>query len=144
VNLFVRLRKTLIALSLVFVLMTTAACSATATNDKTADRPGVNTTNTYSQVERGNTASGQDFGEWVVQTSKGLVQDAYIRGNDMLGVVISPQVRPVEVRQLSKSLMQGFEKNFPNRNLKVLMYAPDKKLILTALYDKNTRQVEYQ
>jgi hypothetical protein len=142
-NLFVRLRKTFIALSLVFVLMTTAACGATAAN-KTADRPGVNHTNTYSQVERGNTASGQDFGQWVVQTSKGLVQDAYVRGNDMLGVVISPQVRPMEVRQLSKSLMQGFEKNFPNRNLKVLMYAPDKKLILTALYDKNTRQVEYQ
>jgi hypothetical protein len=143
-NLFVRLRKILIALSLVFVLMTTAACGATATNPKTSDRPAINNTNTYSQVERGNTASGQDFGQWVVQTSKGLVQDAYVRGNDMLGVVISPQVRPMEVRQLSKSLMQGFEKNFPNRNLKVLMYAPDKKLILTALYDKNTRQIEYQ
>jgi hypothetical protein len=143
-NLFARFRKTLISLCLVFVLMTTAACGATATNAKTPDRPGINSTNTYSQVERGNTASGQDFGQWVVQTSKGLVQDAYVRGNDMLGVVISPQVRPMEVRQLSKSLMQGFEKNFPNRNLKVLMYAPDKKLILTALYDRNTRQIEYQ
>jgi hypothetical protein len=126
------------------LLVTTNACAPAVSKDRTAYQPGINQTANYSQLERGNTAAGQDFGDWVVQTSKGLIQDAYVRGNDMLGVVLSPQVRPVEVRHLSKSLMQGFEKNFPNRNLKVLMYAPDKKLILTTRYDKDKRQIEYQ
>ncbi len=62
----------------------------------------------------------------------------------VLGVVIAPQVRPTEVRPLAKSLLQGFHKNFPNQDLKVLMYAPDKKLILTAEYDKQSQQVEYK
>jgi len=60
-----------------------------------------------------------------VKTAKGLVNDAYVRDGNKLGVVISPQVRPNEVKPL-KSLMQGFHKNFPNRDLSVLMYASDK------------------
>jgi hypothetical protein len=70
------------------------------------------------------------------------VQDAYVRDNDKLGVVISPDVRPNEVRPLAKSLMQGFQKNFPNHDLKVLVYAPDKKLILTANYNDQSHQIE--
>lgn len=133
------LRATLIALSLVFVLITTSACSGGAQ----ATQPPTSTA-AYSQLEQGNTAVGQTFGKWVVQTAHGLVQDAYVRDNDKLGVVISPQVRPNEVRSLAKSLTQGFQKNFPNRNLTVLMYAPDKDLILTAKYDNATRQIEYK
>lgn len=66
-----------------------------------------------------------------MQTSQGLVQDAYVRDNNKLGVVVFPKVRPNEVRLLAKSLAQGFHKNFPNQDLKVLIYASDKKLILT-------------
>ncbi len=79
-----------------------------------------------------------------MQTAKGLVNDAYVRDNNKLGVVISPQVRPNEVKDLSKSLVQGFHKNFPNQDLTVLMYAPDKKLILTAKYDEQSKQIQYQ
>ena len=78
-----------------------------------------------------------------MQTARGLVQDAYVRDNDKLGVVISSQVRPNEVRPLARSLAQGFQKNFPNHDVTVLMYAPDKKLILTAKYDHQTQRVEY-
>jgi hypothetical protein len=124
--------------------MTTAACSGVAQKDQTTYLPGTNGGVGYEQIERGNTAVGQDFGTWVVQTAKGLVQDAYVRGNDQLGVVISPQVRPNEVRPLAKSLVQGFQHNFPNKNLKVLVYAPDKQLILTAKYDNKSRQIQYQ
>jgi hypothetical protein len=67
-----------------------------------------------------------------------------VRDNNKLGVVITPQVRPSEVKDLAKALAQGFRKNFPNQDLTVLMYAPDKQLILTALYDKQTKQVEFQ
>lgn len=139
-RLFQHIRKALIALSLILVLVTTSACSGTAQATQPSLQPGSG----LSQVERGTTPAGQNFGDWVVQTAHGLVQDAYVRGNDKLGVVISPKVRPNEVRQLAKSLTQGFQKNFPNRDLTVLVYAPDKKLILTAKYDDSTRQIEYQ
>ncbi|MGP1372861.1 MAG: hypothetical protein ACTS3T_08545 [Almyronema sp.] len=138
---FQSVRAALISLCLVVVLLTTSACGTGANQ---ATNPNTLPTNAYSQIERGNTATGQNFGEWVVQTAQGLVQDAYVRDNDKLGVVITPQVRPNEVRSLAKSLVQGFEKNFPNRDLMVLMYAPDKKLILTAKYNDSNRLIEYQ
>lgn len=141
-SLLQRARKVLIALSLVFILVTSTACGATATSDRTISQPKINSP-AYSQIERGNTTTGQNFGDWVVQASGGLVQDAYVRDSDKLGVVISPKVSPSEVRPLAKSLAQGFQKNFPNRDLKVLVYAPDKKLILTANYNSATRQIQY-
>ena len=137
-------RRTLISLMLVLVLAVTTGCSGVAAHDRVALNPGVNSTTSYAQIERGNTATGQTFGSWVVQVAGGLLQDAYVRDNDKLGVVITPQVRPNEVRPLAKSLVQGFQKNFPNRDLKVLVYAPDKKLILTANYNNKNRNIEYQ
>ncbi|NJN03085.1 MAG: hypothetical protein HC873_08950 [Leptolyngbyaceae cyanobacterium SL_1_1] len=134
-------RTALISLCLIAVLTVTSACSTGANQ---AANPTALPTSSYSQIERGNTASGQNFGEWVTQTAQGLIQDAYVRDNDKLGVVITPKVRPDEVRTLAKSLMQGFEKNFPNRDLTVLMYAPDKELILTANYNDAKRLIEYQ
>lgn len=133
------IRTAFIGLCLVLVLTTTTACNGAVQ----ATQPGSGTSVAYGQIERGNTSLGQDYGNWVVQTAKGLVQDAYVRDNDKLGVVISPQVRPNEVRSLARSLVQGFQKNSPNRDVSVLMYAPDKKLILTAKYNHLTRQIEY-
>jgi hypothetical protein len=144
VNFLQHIRKVLIPLFLVFVLSTTAACGTAVKTDRVTDQPRLSPTTSYSQIERGDTPVGQDFGNWVVQTAKGLVQDAYVRDNDKLGVVISPQVRPNEVRSLARSLAQGFHRNFPNRDLTVLMYAPDKKLIMKAQYNNTTNQVEYQ
>ncbi len=139
------LRRTVMALVLILVLTTTAACSsAVQAKQPTSNIPAISGNGNYTQLERGNTSTGQDFGEWVVQTAKGVVQDAYVRDNNKLGVVISPQVRPTEVKSLASSLVQGFHKNFPNQDLKVLVYAPDKKLILTAQYDEQSKQVEYK
>lgn len=143
-NPFQVIRRSLIALSLVLVLFVSSACTATAPSARSISAPRADVSSPYGQIERGNTNAGQDFGGWVVQTAKGLVQDAYVRDNDKLGVVISPQVRPNEVRTLAKSLVQGFRQNFPNHDLKVLVYAPDKELILTANYNNKTKQVEYQ
>jgi len=140
VSFFRRIRTVLVALCLVGVLLTTSACSGTATQ---VSQPSSNTS-AYSQLQRGDTTTGQKFGDWVVSTAHGLVQDAYIRDDNKLGVVISPQVHPTEVKELTRSLVQGFQKNFPNRDLEVLVYAPDKKRILTAKYNNATRQIEYQ
>lgn len=142
-SLLAQIRKTLIAFVLILVLTTTAACSGIQAKQPT-NLPAISRTGDYSVLARGNTATGQDFGNWVVKTAKGLVQDAYVRDNNKLGVVITPQVRPNEVKPLAKSLAQGFHRNFPNQDLTVLMYAPDKKLILTAKYDTQSRQIEYK
>jgi hypothetical protein len=144
-SLFQQGRKTLIALMLGLLLVVTTACSASvATRDsETGYSQGVSQSQNYGQLARGDSAPGQDFGNWVVQTSQGLIKDAYVRDNNKLGVVISSQVRPGDVKDLSKSLTQGFRKNFPNQDLTVLVYAPDKKLILTTRYDAQSKQVEY-
>lgn len=139
-----QLRRVLTAFVLVLVLTTTAACSTTVQARQPANLPAVSRNAEYAQLERGNTPAGQDFGNWAVKTAKGLVKDAYVRDNNKLGVVITPEVRPNEVRPLAKSLSQGFHKNFPNQDLTVLMYAPDKKLILTARYDVQSNQIQYK
>lgn len=137
-------RRFLTAIALVLILTTTAACTSTVQAKQPVNAPTISRTGDYAQLERGNSATGQEFGSWVVKTAKGMVKDAYVRDNNKLGVVISPQVRPNEVKSLAKSLTQGFHKNFPNQDLTVLMYAPDKKLILTARYDVQSKQIEYK
>jgi hypothetical protein len=144
-NLFQHSRKFFTALSLVLTLLITTACGTSTMQKPQASLPAAVSQNArYGQLERGNSATGQDFGNWVVEASKGLVKDAYVRDNNKLGVVVSSQVRPNEVKDLAKSLAQGFRKNFPNQDLTVLMYAPDKQLILTALYDAQSKQVEFK
>ncbi|WP_016951083.1 hypothetical protein [Anabaena sp. PCC 7108] len=143
--LFQQSRQVLMAFVLMLVVTLTTACGGgTTTEANRVNTPtAIGKDVAYAELERGNTSGGQNFGNWVVQTSQGLVQDAYVRDNNKLGVIISPQVSPQNVKPLATSLVQGFRKNFPNQDLKVLIYAPDKKLILTADYDRQTNQVKY-
>ena len=141
-NIFYYVRKTVLVLALMLVLTFTSACGASQT--KTSNPVKTNQSEGYSQLERGNSTAGQDFGDWVIKTSQGLIKDAYVRDRNKLGVVISPKVLPTEVKALTKSLVQGFRHNFPNQDLTILIYAPDKKLILTARYDTQSQQIDYQ
>lgn len=135
---FQRTRRWLSALALVLLLtVSTTACSTTTTEAPTS------TNVSYSQIERGNSAKGQEYGDWVVGAAKGLISDAYVRDNNKLGVVITDEVNPNEVKDLAKSLLLGFRQSFPNKDLKVLMFAPDKQPILTADYDSQSSEVEY-
>lgn len=140
-----RLRQSLTAMVLVCVLFITSACNSAAPSSTQAKSPNqIERSVGYSQLARGNSDAGQEFGTWVVEASKGLIKDAFVRDNNKLGVVISPQVRPNEVKDLAQSLTQGFRKQFPDRDLSVLIYAPDKQQIMTARYDTQSRQIEYQ
>ena len=135
---FQRTRRWLSALALVLLLtISTTACSTTATQAPAGTSVG------YSQLERGNSAKGQEYGDWVVGAAKGLISDAYVRDDNKLGVVITDEVNPNEVRDLARSLLLGFRQSFPNKDLKVLMFAPDKEPILTANYDAASGEVEY-
>ncbi|WP_103666391.1 hypothetical protein [Pseudanabaena sp. BC1403] len=141
-NIFYNVRRTGLVLALMLILTFTTACGASQT--KTSNPIVTNQNSEYGQLERGNSAAGQDFGDWVIKTGKGLIKDAYVRDRNKLGVVISPKVLPTEVKALTKSLVQGFRHNFPNQDLTILIYAPDKKLILTARYDTQSQQIDYQ
>ena len=143
-NPFSHIRQSLITLVLVSILALSTACGGISTQTSHARNFAFNRSPEYTQLARGNSATGQAFGDWVVEASKGLIKDAFVRDNNKLGVVISTQVRPDEVKSLAQSLAQGFRKNFPNQDLNVLIYAPDKKLILTARYDAQSRQIDYQ
>lgn len=141
---FQQIRKALIALVLVLVLTTATACGGATTAKSPTSLPGTAGSLAYTQLERGNSAVGQEFGTWVMQTAKGLVQDAYVRDDNKLGVVITPKVSPNEVKDLARSLAQGFHHNFPNQDVSVLVYAPDKKLIMTAKYDQQSNKIDYK
>jgi hypothetical protein len=144
-NIFQNIRRSVTALVLVLVLSLTTACNGVATKPPQASYTGSGDRSIeYGQLARGNSSTGQEFGNWVVEASKGLVKDAFVRDNNKLGAVISSQVRPNEVKALAQSLAQGFRKNFPNQDLTVLMYAPDKELILTARYDAKSKQIDYE
>jgi hypothetical protein len=134
----------MLAVALMLVLTFTTACGTPNTQTKSPNLGKTTQNLEYSQLAHGNSAVGQDFGNWVITTSKGLIKDAYVRDNNKLGVVISPQVLPTEVKTLTQSLAQGFRHNFPNSDLTVLVYAPDKKLILTARYDYQSKQIDYE
>ena len=134
------LTATLLAL---MVIVTTTACSSDST--ATLPNPTLDSrSNAYTQLERGNSVAGQKFGDWVVSTSQGLVKDSFVRDNNKLGVVISDKVKPTEVKTLAKALAMGFHQNFPDQDLTILMYAPDKERILTAKYDVQSNNIEYQ
>jgi len=92
-------------------------------------------------LERGNSPAGQDFGNWVVNTAKELVKDAYVRDNNKLGVVITPQVRPNEAKP-SSLWSKAFTKfSEPRLNSFARL---TQKLILTARYDVQSKQIEYK
>jgi hypothetical protein len=141
-NIFRHTRTTIVAIALMLVLTFTTACGSTQTQSSNPVK--LNQSSDYSQIARGNSDAGQDFGDWVMRTSRGLIRDAYVRDSNKLGVVISSQVLPTDVKSLTQSLTQGFRNTFPNQDLTVLIYAPDKKLILTARYDYQSKQIDYQ
>ena len=139
---FNKIRRFLITTLLILVVATTTACSSSST--ATLPSSTIDRTSAYTQLERGDSVAGQKFGDWIVSTSQGMVSDSFVRDNNKLGVVISDKVKPTEVETLAKALAMGFHRNFPNQDLTILMYAPNKERILTAKYDVQSNNVEYQ
>lgn len=139
---FSKIRRLIITTLLVSIVSFTTACSSSPT--ATVPSPTLDRTEAYTQLERGDNLAGQKFGDWIISTSQGLIKDAYVRDNNKLGVVIAERVKPTEVKTLAKSLTMGFHKNFPGQDLTILMYAPDKERILTAKYDVQSNNIEYQ
>jgi hypothetical protein len=143
-NFWQKLRRYSLLIVVIGFFSLTTACATVAPSSPKINEPVSTLSSKYGQLARGNSVKEQSFGNWVVEASKGLVSDAFVRDNNKLGVVVSPQVHPNEVKDLAKSLTQGFHKTFPGQDLTVLMYAPDKKLILTSLYDAQSKQIDFK
>jgi len=143
-NILNNAKRALLILAAIAVFSFTTACGTPNIQAKAPSPAIVTQSSEYAKLALGNSAAGQDFGNWVIKTSKGLISDAYVRDSNKLGVVISSKVVPKDVKALTKSLTQGFRHNFPNQDLTVLIYAPDKKLVLTARYDNQSKQIDYQ
>jgi len=133
VSLIQQLRRILTA-RFDFVLTTTAACSSTVQAKQPTNLPVLATTE-YGQLARGIALLDK-----ILQFANTARDWCRCMCDNKLGVVTS-EVRPNEVNS-SKSLSQGFHKNFRTR-ITVLMYAPT-KLILTARYDVQSNKVEYK
>ena len=138
---FNKIRRFIATTLLLLMVVTTTACSSSTA---TLPNPTLDRTEAYTQLERGDSVAGQKFGDWIISTSQGMIDDAYVRDNNKLGVVISSQVKPTEVKTLAKALTMGFHRNFPNQDLTILVYAPDKERILTAKYDVQSNQINYE
>ncbi|MGH2412675.1 MAG: hypothetical protein ACRDEA_03055, partial [Microcystaceae cyanobacterium] len=69
-----RTRQVLTAFVLVCVLAFTTACSGVAARSPQANSPtSIERSLEYGQLARGDSAAGQEFGDWVVEASKGLI-----------------------------------------------------------------------
>ena len=85
-----KIRRAIVTTLLVLIVATTTACSSSPT--ATIPSPNLDRTEAYTQLERGDSLAGQQFGDWVISTSQGLIKDAYVRDNNKLGVVIAERV----------------------------------------------------
>lgn len=138
-SLLLWIRRVFIVLTLVLVLTFATTCSGLTQAAQTITPSAIESRVVYKQLERGiKAATGQDFSKWVVQTAEGLVQTASVRDDENLVVVLTPQVRPSEIQPLMKSLVQSFQRSFPNQDLTVLMYSSNRHLVLTARYRGGT------
>lgn len=64
-SVFQQFRKFLTAIVLVLVLTTTAACSsAVQARQPSTNIPTISRTGEYAQLARGNSTTGQEFGNW--------------------------------------------------------------------------------
>ena len=73
-------RGILTAFVLILVMTTTAAYSGIQAQ-LSSNLPVMSRGSEFAQLDLGNTEAGHDFGNWVVQTASGLLQDADVRDN---------------------------------------------------------------
>lgn len=72
-----RIHHLIVTTLLVLIVTTTTACSSSTT--ATLPNPTLDRTSAYTQLERGDSVAGQQFGDWVFSTSQGLISDSYVR-----------------------------------------------------------------
>jgi hypothetical protein len=85
----------------------------------------------------GDTKADLRFGEFVRETAGGMVRDVAVglERKGLLQVVLGEQAAPEDALPLTRSLIAGARKDFPDKAFTVAMFDPSKELILKAHYD---------
>ena len=59
-------RRFITAITLLLIVTITSACASAPSAEQTAQLPPAGYGQIYSQIERGSTSQGQQFGDWIV------------------------------------------------------------------------------
>ncbi|MDQ3703533.1 MAG: hypothetical protein M3442_21830 [Chloroflexota bacterium] len=75
-------------------------------------------------ARRGNTPEGAAFANWVLSTDaeRKYIVDAFVRDDQVLGMIVNPNMTRGQVQQAMGSLLTAMRKTFPNRDLQVIAY----------------------
>jgi len=91
----------------------------------------------------GDTQQGGNFARWVLEQDprRQYLTDAVVRGDQMLGVKVQPNVTKGDIQKLLMSLTQGMAKEFPNRNVSVIAFYQSGDKLAETSYDPNTGRI---
>jgi hypothetical protein len=97
-----------------------------------------------AEAPRGNTPEGAIFADWVVATDpeRRYLLDAFVRDDQVLGVIVHPQLTRAQVRQMLTSLLSAMQRTFPDRPLEVLAYYRSGDQLARLQWDPHTRQAK--
>lgn len=93
------------------------------------------------QSRKGNTVEGAEFANYVVGTDPQhkFIKDAFVRDNQTLGVIVSPNMTKGQVDQALGSLLRGMQQRFTKYPLQVVAYYESGDELARTVYDgRNT------
>ena len=98
------------------------------------------------QAEHGNTPEGVKFAEYVIGTDPEhkFVKDAFVRDNQVLGVIVSPTMTRGQVEQSLTSLMKGMVQRFNNYPLQVIAYYESGDEMAKSTYDGRNTSTDWK
>ncbi|MGI8904872.1 MAG: hypothetical protein ACR2IE_00070 [Candidatus Sumerlaeaceae bacterium] len=98
------------------------------------------------ESSRGNTAEGAAFADYVIATDPEhkFVKDAFVRDDQMLGVIVSPTMSRGQVDQALGSLLRGMQERFQKYPLQVIAYYESGDEMARSVYDGRNTNTEWK
>jgi len=95
---------------------------------------------------RGNTAEGAAFADYVVGTDPQhkFVKDAFVRDNQTLGVIVSPNMTRAQVQEAMGSLMRGMQQRFSKYPLNVVAYYESGDEMARTVFDGQNTNTQWK
>ncbi len=125
-------------------LLTLAACGAEPLPDyQSAER-------SYQSIyvsQNGNTRGGTEHARGLLAKDprREALTDAWVRDDQILGVVLRPGVEGETLREIMLQLALGMASAFPNRDVEAIAYNEvDKRPVARAVYRVDTGETSYE
>ena len=136
------MNRSLVFIHCALTLGAIAGCGSTATVDEprqtapVASRRETQTPSSTTAKVTWDTDRDRPFAEFLRDSSGGMVREASvgIENKGRFQVVLDRSVAPEDTLGLTKSLMNGARKDFPDRPITLAVFDPSKTLILKANY----------